>query len=283
MTRGLTRGQRMLRRALQNNVDAYENADAIPMNSTGANAVISEAGQPSFNAQFDIQIMIRYFSVLAGAFTLRSAAYMLANAAALCTTAALGFFLFGQADFQGGYRKVRASAPLANWTYNNPFIYGNGYPSTQYGELDATAIAQLQVGDLVIPHYAANGGINYVALVIVRCTNAAYGQLLASTSSDSFILNKIRYFQNDTSAAGLLQYANAINWIKLSLFGKADTDNISPNSQKNPQQFQAGIVDVDIQKSVFKEIIFWSYLNYDAVDLQWSLYVKTVNKLPISV
>ncbi len=281
----LTSGQVALRNRIRGNVDAFENADGdLPMNSTGASATIqASAGQPSFDAQFDIQILVRYFSVLAGAFTARTAAYMLANAAAVCTTAALVFFLFGNIDFAGGFKKARASAPLSNWAYNNPFTYGNGYPGTQYGVLDTTATAVLQVGDVVIPHYVAYAGINYVALVIVRCTNVAYATLLAASNSDSFVLNKVRYIQNDTSAAGLAQYANAINWVKLSLFGKADTDSITPNSQKQPNQFQAGIVDVDILKGVTKEILFWSYINYDATDLQWSIYVKTINKLPSSI
>jgi len=281
----LTQSQMALRNRLRGRVDGFENADGdLPMQSSGASAVIqASAGQASFDAQFDIQILVRYFSVAVGVFTARSAAYMLANAADVCTTAALGFFLFGNIDFSGGYKKARASAPLTNWAYNNPFTFGNGYPSTQYGVLDATAQAVLQVGDVVIPHYVSNGGVTYVALVIVRCTNVAYATLLAASNSDSFVLNKVRYIQNDTSAAGLAQYANAINWIKLSLFGKADTDSITPNSQKQPNQFQAGIVDVDILKAITKEIAFWSYINYDATDLQWSIYVKTINKLPSSL
>jgi len=276
-----------LRSILRNNVDAFEanNADDAPMSNVGAQASLQpNKGNPSFDAQFDVQIITKYFSVAAGAFTLRTAAYMLANAAALATAAALSFFIFGQSDFMGGFKKLRSQYPLASWSYGSPFIYGNGSYFVTVNSvltvLDATAIAQLQVGDLVIPYYATNGGVFYVALVIVRCTNVAYGTLLAATNSDSFVLNRIRYIQNDTSAAGLAQFANAIGWYKQSLFGKFDQDSITPNSQKPPDQFQAGIIDVPIVKSITKEIAFASSLNYDAVDLQWSIFVKTVNKLP---
>jgi hypothetical protein len=150
-------------------------------------------------------------------------------------------------------------------------------------DLDATAIAQLQLGDMCIPYTATVSAVNYVALVIIRCVNVAYGTLLAATNSDSFVVNRIRYIQNDTSAAGLLQYNNAIYWFKQSLFGKFDQDSITPNSQKPPDQYQAGVIDVGMLKTITKEIAFGSYINYDAVSIQWSIFVKAVNKLPGSL
>lgn len=276
--------RRQLQEMLYSNVDAYErnNADEnMPMQTTALNP---GKDNPPFDAQFDLQVLIKYFSVAAGVYTLRTAAYMLANAAALCTDAALAFFIFGVSDFEGGFKKIKGQFQLANWTYGNPFIYGPGtYPATTLGVLDATALAQLQLGDLIQPATATNGGVTYTALTIVRCTNVAYGTLLKATSSDSFVANRIRYIQNDTSAAGLTQYNNAINWFKLTLFGKMDTDNLSPTSMKSPDQFQSGIIDINIVKSVNKEIAFGSYLNYDAVSIQWSIFVKQVNKLPASL
>lgn len=277
--------QKRLRGLLSENVDAYErnNADEnAPMISTAT--VASGKGNPPFDAQFDVQVLIKYFSVSGGAYTLRTAAYMLANAAALCTDSALAFFLFGIGDFNGGYKKIKGQLPLANWTYGNPFIYGaGGYAATTLGALDATALAQLQVGDLVIVNTATNGGVTYAALVIVRCTNVSYGTLISSLMSDTFIANRIRYIQNDTSAAGLTQYNNAINWYKLSLFGKLESDNLTPTSMKSPDQFQSGIIDINITKTINKEVAFGSYLNYDAVSIQWSVFVKAINKLPVSL
>ncbi len=277
---------RQLLQHLYGGVDAFErnNADGdMPMSSVGAGTQISSMkGNPSFDAQFDLQILIKYFTVSSGAFTLRTAAYMLSNAATLATT--LAFFLFGQSDFAGGFKKLQSQFPLTLWSYGSPFVYGKDnpwvYSNSVVVDMDSTAIAQLQAGDLVIPYTATVSAVNYVALVIIRCTNVAYGTLLASTNSDSFILNRIRYIQNDTSAAGLLQFNNAIYWFKQSLFGKFDQDSITPNSQKPPDQYQAGIIDVPITKSITKEIAFASYINYDAVSIQWSIFVKTVNKLP---
>lgn len=273
-----SRSQRQLMRELGDGVDAYDNsnnADDAPMITT---AIAANKGNPPFDAQFDVQILLKYFSVAAGAYTLRTAAYMLANAAALATV--LAFFVFGQSDFQGGYKKLRAQYPLTStWVYETPFIYGNGYAGTTLGVLDATALAQLQIGDMVQPVTGTNGGVSYAGLVILRCTNVAYGTLLAATNSDSFVVNRIRYIQNDTSANGLLQYNNAIGWYSQSLFGKFSTDSITPNSQKPPEQYQNGVIDIGITKGINKEIAFASYINYDAVSIQWSIFVKKVDKL----
>ena len=268
---------RQLVNLLESNVDAFEanNADELPMAQT---ALSAGKGNPSFDAQFDIQILIKYFTVSAGAYTLRTAAYMLANAATLATM--LAFFVFGQSDFQGGYKKIRSQFPLTLWGYESPFVYGNGYPATTFGILDATALAQLSVGDLVQPYTAIlSGPVNYVALVIMRCVNVAYGTLLAATNSDGFVINRLRYIQNDTTAAGLSQYNNAVYWFKQSLFGKFDQDSITPNSQKPPDQFQAGVIDLIITKQISKEIAFGSYINYDSVSIQWSVFVKSMQKL----
>lgn len=278
-------GEEQLLRSLYGRVDAYEqnNAEDAPMMQTAVaqqGATMSPMrGNPAFDAQFDLQILIKYFTVAAGAYTGRTAAYLLANAATLATV--LAFFLFGNADFQGGYKFARGQFPLTLWTAENPFVYGgSGYPATSFGVLDATALAQLQIGDMVLPYTNIQAGpVNYTALVIIRCVNVSYGTLLASTNSDRFILNRIRYIQNDTSAAGLAQYTNAIYWFKQTLFGKTDKDSITPNSQKPPDQFQAGVIDVPITKEINKESIFGSYIDYDAVAIQWSIFVKTVQKL----
>jgi hypothetical protein len=279
----MRRGERQLQSALYNNVDAFErnNADDLPMSQT---VLQPGMANPDYDAEFDINIITKYFTVSAGAYTLRTAAYILANAAVLATTAALAFFLFGQTDFWGGYKKIKSQFALAVWTYNNPFIYGPGsYPATAFGVLDATALAQLQLGDIVLPFSSVQGGVNYTAIVILRCTNVAHGTLLAAISSDTFIVNRIRYIQNDTSAAGLSQYGNAIYWFRQSLFGRFDQDSITPNSQKPPYQYQNGIIDVGLTKTITKEIAFGCALNYDAVDLQWSVFVKQVNKLPAAL
>ncbi len=263
--------------------DNFEsNADAplaAPLSPAAAETTLKSAkGNPGFAAQFDINVLLKYFTVAGGAFTSRTAAYVLANAAALATQ--LAFFLFGNSDWAAGYARVRQQFPLqGGWAYGTPFVYGADYPYTSAGVLDATASAVLVPGDLVIPVSATVAGpVTYVALIIMRCTQVAYATLLDALSSDRFTMNMVRYII-DTVTYGLNQYANNIFVMKQSLFGKFDSDFISPNSFKLPEQFQAGIIDVPIQKGIDKQVALGSYINYDTVALQWSLFVKTVHKL----
>ena len=98
-------------------------------------------------------------------------------------------------------------------------------------------------------------------------------------ASDRFIINMIRYIQNDTTPAGLNQYTNDIALLRLSLFGKMDKDFVSPNSFKEPKNFQNGIIDIPIKKGLDKQETLATYINYDAVNLQWSIFVWTTLKV----
>jgi hypothetical protein len=263
--------------ALAQRANSFENyADAPAAVNRAATQLGDAAGNPSFAAQFDVQFLVRYFSVAAGAYTSRTAAYMLANAPTLATQ--LTAFLFGNSDFASGYAKLKAQFPLSGWSYGDPFVYGKDYPASFFGVLDATAKADLRNGDLVLTYYS-DGATDYVALVIIRCTQVAYSTLLDALSSDMFTLNMIRYVMGDTTATGLAQYNNNINVLKQSLFGKFDSDFVSPNSFKLPEQQQDGIIDIPLIKGIDKQVALATLINYDVTTVQWSLFVRSVNKL----
>jgi hypothetical protein len=278
-------GNQALHRELSRNVDSYDHADAPIAVSPSKTQLQASAGNPAFTAQFDVQTRLKYFTVAAGVWTGRTAAYVLANAAALATQ--LPGFVFGNSDFASGYKKLRENFPLAGgWVYGSPFVYGRDTAEVHITglddvvALDATALAQLQVGDVVIPVSAAIAGpVYYVGLVIVRCTQVGYGTLLDALNSDMFTMNMLRYIISDTSAVGLAQYNNNVFVMKQSLFGKFDSDFVSPNSFKLPEQMQDGVIDIPLVKGIDKQVALATYINYDVVDIQWSLFVAMVNKL----
>jgi hypothetical protein len=264
--------------ALAQRANSFEShADAPAAVNPAATRLGAVAGNPGFAAQFDVQFLLKYFSVAAGAYTSLTAAALLAAQPTLANK--LPVFLFGNSDFAGGFTKLKSLFTLTNWTYGAPFIYGKDYPFTKFGALDATAKAVLSDGDLVIPFEYEAGATDYVAFAIVRCSQVGYGTLLDALNSDMFTLNTLRYIMSDTSAVGLAQYNNNINIMKQSLFGKFDSDFVSPNSFKLPEQQQSGIIDIPLIKGVDKQIALATYINYDAVSVQWSLFVRSVNKL----
>jgi hypothetical protein len=83
----------------------------------------------------------------------------------------------------------------------------------------------------------------------------------------------------DTTPVGLAQLNNNISITKQSLFGKFDSDFISPNSFKVPEQQQNGIIDIPLVKGIDKQTALSTYVNFDATNVQWSIFVQQVDKI----
>lgn len=262
------------RRAMAKLYSGVDHADA-PVNRPVTGGLTPQVGNPGFIAQFDIVVIPKYFTVAAGVYTSIAAAALNAT-----LKTKLPVFLFGNSDKAAGFKKLRSQFPLTVWSYDVPFIYGaDSGAGTVYGVLDATASAQLEVGDLVIPIYAAVGGVNYVAFTIVRCSQTGYGSLLDATNSDQFTMNMVRYILTDSTAASLAQYLNQLQPFNLSIFGKFSSDQTSPNSFKIPEQQQQNIIDVPLVLDVNKQVSIGLYMNYDLpTQMQLSFFVAQVVK-----
>lgn len=256
---------------LKDNVD---HADAVAEQKSSLGQGV---GNPAFVAQFDITLIPQFYTVLAGAYTQITPAALLAAQPTLATK--VPAFIFGNSDFAAGFATLKQRFPLAVWTYDAPFIYGSGYQGTQFGVLDATIKAQLQFGDLVIPIYAVLGGVNYLAITIVRCGQVGYGTLLSANNSDMFKTNLIRYNVPDTTATMLAQYANKLFTYRQSLFGKAENDSWSPNSFKVPEQMQANIIDIPAKATIDKEASLSTYINYAVTSVELNIFVREVVKV----
>lgn len=273
---------RQLLQQLSGSAKHYDqfNADDVVPGAPNITRMAALKGNPPFIGQFNIDVFIDYYTVAAGVFTQRTAAYVLANAPTLATR--LGVFFFSQADYYGsGFANAKTQFPLSVWAYGVPFTYGKDYPITAAGVIDATVEANLAAGDVVIPFSATVAGpVTYVATVILRAQEVQYGNLLTSLNSDMFTINNIRYTLTDTSTTGLTQYRNIFYLLTQSFLGSFKSDKIPVNAMKNPEQFQAGIVDIPIEKAVDKNIGFGSYLNYDQTDsVSLGFFLSGINKL----
>jgi hypothetical protein len=274
--------EQQLLQALQTNVDSFDNyfeedsADApvISKKPMGGISMGKTKGNPAFSAQFDIAAYVKFYTLTSGAYT-----GIAASALSATLKTKLPVFLFGFNDWRSGYPKMIQTFPVSVWSYSIPFIYGKSEVTSL--ALDSTVKADLIAGDLVIPFTSAlpGSGTTSLALVIIRCTQVAFGTLLESLASDRFVLNKIRYVVPDETATSLAQYAQNIGMFKQSLFGKFDSDYLSPNSYKVPEQQQKNLIDIPLKIGIDKQRALSTYINYDVSYFSWSIFVWTVKKL----
>ena len=90
--------------------------------------------------------------------------------------------------------------------------------------------------------------------IVITCQQAPYPSFLHSLVSDKVKLSKLRYSISDTTKQA--QFSQGLTVQVASLFGKRSQQTIDIESFKSPQQFQAGIVDLDGVFNVDKETAF---------------------------
>jgi hypothetical protein len=249
-----------------NMADANANPNAI--------TIAPQQGGDFFVDQFTVSILTTYYTVSGGVYTNIAAASL---AASLKTKVAA--FIFGHSDFASGFAKGQSLLPVTVWDYEQPQIYtGVGSVSTSFGVVDGNVRANLQLGDLVQVFTAITPGpVNTAAIVVCRLQNGQYSNMLDSLGSDVFTINKLRYQLTDNTLLG--QFSNPIQLINQSLFGASKTDNVTPTSYKQPQQYQAGIIDIGITQTFSKAIGWGTYVNYNMVDFQMDFFVSHTDRL----
>jgi hypothetical protein len=239
-------------------------------------SAISIAPQPGgdfFVDQFTVSVLTYYFTVVTGTYT-----NVAASAIAASLKTKLAAFIFGHSDFAAGFAKAQSLLPVNIWSYEAPQVYkGVGSVSTSLGTLDSNARAFLLLGDVIQPFTASTAGPVYTtALVVMRLQNGFYSNMLDSLASDLFSINKLRYQLADNTLVS--QFSNPIQLINQSLFGAAKTDNVTPTSYKQPQQFQAGIIDIGISQEFNKAIGWGIYTNYNCVEYQLDFFVDKTTR-----
>lgn len=237
-------------------------------------SVSAPMDKPYYQANFDTQFLTKYFSQAASVYTPITDPENLDNS----LKTKLFAFLFGNSDSKAGYADARGRVKLSVWEIGDSFIFGRDVARDGFNNsLPISVTAQFQVGDMITPYTATAGGTDYAAYVIIRVANIAYGSLLGAIDSDQFSMNMLRYVLNSTS--DLAQYAEQIELVNLSLFGKQGSDTISPNSFKKPENQQETIIDMTYNLHINKETMIVVPILYNVVNFSWSIFVSTVEKL----
>lgn len=258
--------------------------------SKGVGAALNQiVGNPGFKAEIAFQFNIRYYSQAVVGTPVAVAAAALPAA----QQTQLPLYLFGQSDKAGAYAAVRRLLPGGGgWNYADMKIITGGEGEVGMHPLPHAAASVeyqsgtvffnlAQPGDIIflIPmagFVAGAAATTIIAEISIRCNNVAYSTLLDSLSSDLITLNMIRY---TVPVAQIAQLQNQITLVMQTLFGKASTDTLDPNTFITGGTFNPNIADIPITLPIDKNLVVGTLVNFDVVNFQWTLTVNKIDKL----
>lgn len=184
----------------------------------------------------------------------------------------LPFPLFGAAALAAGLQGDIANYVASSSTSLVGLLFGTIF-SQVTGEV-LTIAANLSDAKKLQLEYKKGANQDYLT---IQCSTAPYPQFVQSTFSDVFRLERIRMSISDTAQSS--QFSNAITYQRKTIFGKEVKNNWNPSSFRRPDQFQSGIVDMDINLNVDKETSLWSSINASSgLVITYSLFVSRVSK-----
>lgn len=244
-------------------------------------------GNPNFKAQFNLNVKTKFYGEYSTAPNNIGVATPAQLPESLKTQ--LPMMAFGTADFSGGYERARNLIPLQGWSYDSFSVVGKDVvdPLDALGD-DVVSFTQAGVaktGDMLIRIKAKNlsgdstfSGNFWYAEILISCPQVAYGTLLDSSSSDSFIINMIRYTVPEGQE---LQFQNQIRLLQQTLFGKAGDDKVDPQTYITGGTFNKNIADIPLEFLIDKNHGLHSYINYDIQAFSWTVTVFAIKKTTI--
>ena len=149
----------------------------------------------------------------------------------------LPFVVFGPLDIQNGYRQIITGLLPA----------GVALTSVTIGEVSG------KPNDCTFTYTAAGP---LVDSVVVTCGTMAYPSLMISLITDLILSTKLRITLSD--AAQTAQFNETLNANTRNMFGSNHQNPITPADYKSPEQFQQGIVDLDVDYKFDKETMLVS-------------------------
>ena len=266
----MTNAERQAREML-NQLDSFDedyDMDSVAKRTMGKLPSVARvgkiAGNPTFKAQFNLNISVFYYNQTAGTLVLPSAL-----PASLKVSNPV--YLFGNIDKGSFYKNSENKLPISSaWTSS----------ATSWTVKNTDSVfpfaPQAKKGDLFQSITATVAAVDYVCTVVVHCPQTPYGSFLEAISSDTFIINMVRYKVEKTNTD---QFQNQLHILKLSLFGKVEHDTIDPNTYITSGTFQENISDIPLQLKVDKNLVLGTYVNYDCTNIQLIFTVLTANKI----
>lgn len=139
----------------------------------------------------------------------------------------LPFVIFGRTSLKNYYKNQIVNPLLPSGvTYSN------------------LTVAAFATSDKVIFEYTQALNTDTVE-VTLQNSNITYPELLEALYTNMFEIGKIRHVISDTTTGAALAQQNlGLFFFKNTMFGKTESNTLNPVDYKNPQQQQAGIIDI---------------------------------------
>jgi hypothetical protein len=139
----------------------------------------------------------------------------------------LPFVIFGRTSLKNYYKNQIVNPLLPSGvTYSN------------------LSVAAFATSDKVIFTYTQALNTDTVE-VTLQNSNITYPELLEALYTNMFEIGKIRHVISDTTTGAALAQQNlGLFFFKNTMFGKTESNTLNPVDYKNPQQQQAGIIDI---------------------------------------
>lgn len=180
--------------------------------------------------------------------------------------------LFGLTDMHGGYLRSFQINPFPGGWQLAAAVVPVGIVNFNAVNLPGWAFGFVQPGDMTFTYVDATGLFNII--VVIHCSNVAYGTFLNSFVSDLITISHIRYF-----VPNINQFVNPIIFGYQTLFGKVSTDSIDPRLYilgKDPQQ---AICDIPVNLPIDKNLMIGLQMSVFCQTINWILFVEKVEAL----
>jgi hypothetical protein len=236
-------------------------------------------GNPLFSAEIHLRVNIHYIDAVAG---IEIAPLALPQ----ILQVPVPVHLFGLTDLHGGFHNCEKlnKIPLiiGGWTNEVLFALNNGIWNTEIEGFAPVMNAIPQRGDFVSIYWVNDPLLlpftAYWMLLIIHCTNVAYGTLLNSFVSDLIRVNRIRYILNP---ADIEQFNNPLSFGYQSLLGKFVVNNIDPKLYQLPTEFQNNISDIKINFPIDKKLIISTMINFGVQELNFIFFIEKIEPLTL--
>lgn len=196
----------------------------------------------------------------------------------------LPLFLFGLTDYYGGNYEARKlinvfgtwhpyttvdTAPVGIYDYS--IFYGDIAPFIN------PFLEFIEAGDMIRLYTAlGSDGIDYIAMVLINCSDTAYGTFLTSFVSELVTVSTIRYI---IPVANIQQFNNTLTFGYKEFLGKTVSDNIDPKMYVSNTDFQQQICDIPVNLPIDKSLFMVSAINYDCTKINFLLFIEKVEPL----